>query len=140
MTAASSLFAMAPRPESFVRGTETVQAVVFSWLYENGPDRGTTRGEFCPYFTLMRSPIAFVPTPISSWCRGGRGGTTSRCWQTTIRYTRAGWRNIVRCAGRPPRQVASASMDNITLAVTINAYPLHFDHSLNAVLRAYGLA
>ncbi len=48
------------------------------------------------------------------------------------------YRPLRRAALR--RQVASASMDNITLAVTTNAYPLHFDHSLNAVLRAYGLA
>jgi tetratricopeptide (TPR) repeat protein len=130
-------------PTRIVRsGKETVQECpVRSWLYEDGPDRGMVVS-FRPFFTLTRSPRVFCAYNDFKLVPGGvwAGANAAKLADFDSLYSR--WLNEHRPLHRATlsRALVAESMNDLVLAATTDAYPLHFEHTLGAVVRGYGLA
>lgn len=126
----------------FRSGSESVTACpVYSWLYEDGADRGLTT-HFRPYFTLQISEIRFCSysdfklVPGGIWIDGNAGQLAA---YDSLYARWVGARNRPVLAGRLSRELAREEIDRLSLAVTSDAHPRRFERDLHAVVRAYGL-
>jgi GWxTD domain-containing protein len=123
-------------------GSESTQdCPVYSWLYEDGPDRGLTV-HFRPFFTLLISTIRFCAIADFKLVPGGTWIDKNAIELARYDSLYSDWlearrRPVLR--QRIGRAIVAEEVDRLALAVSSDAHPLSFDRDLHAVVRSYGL-
>lgn len=114
---------------------------VYSWVYEAGPDRGMVVN-FRPFFTLMKSSNSICANTDFKLVPGGTWAGANAATLADYDSLYARWLDERRPLHRARlgRALVAEGMDDLSLAVVTDAFPVHFERSLGAVVRSYGLA